>query len=288
MGSGVRVRLPALAFALTAVWAAGADAQYAPTRTARLLPPMLPAAAEGTAPPHGPVHVALRSAVLPGAGQRALGLRRWAPYVAVEALGWIWFVDRRRTGHALTERYRDLAWTVARGGEPGPRRDGDFSYYEALGRYRASGSYDADPHRPGVQPERDESTFNGAVWALARGLYSIGEDPDEGSAAYQQALEYYLRNAVGPELAWSWAGADESHARYRELMHSSDEARRSATRALGLILANHVLSAVDALVTARLLGPRHAAAPIRIDSEMDLSDAGPTWNAMVRVTWPMR
>ncbi len=197
----------------------------------------------------------LFSAMVPGTGQWLLGQDRWPAYVAVELWAWIQFLDWRREGHQLQSEYRDLAWYVARRISTGPRTDAGWEYYEALGHFQSSGAYDSDPSRPGVQPENDPTTFNGSIWALAQEIY-IPEDPEnpveEGSVPYEKAFDYYLSRAYAPELAWNWGTNTLHQGEYTTLIRESDEALRSSTGMIGVILANHLLSGVDALVSGRL------------------------------------
>src|SRR5690606_3738346 len=146
----------------------------------------------------------LFSALVPGAGQRMLGQSRWVPYLALEAWAWVRYFDRARHGRALERRYKDLAWSVARLVSSGPRQDGPFEYYEAMGKKIASGAYDAEPLEPGLQPEQDTATFNGKVWELARSIYlPAGADAtDTESLEYFLALNYYAQNATPPPFAW--------------------------------------------------------------------------------------
>ncbi len=193
----------------------------------------------------------LLSAALPGVGHHRQGLARWIGYAAVEAAGWALLSESRRQGDSLRRSYRDLAWRVPRG-RPDPRRDGDFGYYEELLAFEASGALDADPGRPGVQPEVDPDTHNGAIWALATEIFfPPGQPPPEGSPEYQRALEYYLRRGIPAELAWDWQGNEEARRAFGRILRNSDEeVRRSVTMA-GLLLANRVLSAVDLFVASR-------------------------------------
>lgn len=236
------------------------------------------------------VRPVLVSAVLPGAGQYSLGSSRWIAYFAVEAAALYWYGDRRSAGRDLESRYRDLAWEVARLNTTGERRDGDFHYYEALAEYERSGAFDADPAREGVQPETDPSTYNGWIWALARAIYfPFGVDSlPEDATAYRRAMEYYTSRAISPDFAWSWEGRPEARTRYRQLIDQSDLAYRNAARALGLILANHVVSAVDAFVTARLRASRAAPLPIEFESDLHMRGGEATWRATVYIAWPER
>lgn len=194
------------------------------------------------------------SLVVPGAGQWLLGQRRWAGYVLLETLGWVAYLDRRRTGGRLRDDYQSLAWDVARSGFGGVRVDGNFDYYEDVANFTRSGRFDVDPVQEGVQPETDIGTFNGQVWDLARGLFfPEGQPaPTPGSPAHQQAIDFYLRNGYSEAFLWDWGPNAMERSRFRSLISESDEALRRATLVLGLIGVNHLFSAVDALVSARL------------------------------------
>ena len=222
------------------------------------------------------------SAVLPGAGQALLGETRWFVYAAVEAWGWLAYLDRRSDARRLERRYKDLAASVARRIAAGERRDTVFEYYEALSHFDASGSFDADLTEAGIQPETDASTFNGDVWRLARALFIPGGGTvSPSSFEYQLALSYYERNAVGPAYAWSWGASRLEQQQYADLIHESDEASRDATLVIGAIVANHLASAIDALVTARLQAS--AGSSVRFRSRIDLDAAGVRFDWAVRV-----
>jgi hypothetical protein len=197
----------------------------------------------------------LLSAMLPGAGQWRLGRERWTAYAALEVWAWSQFLQRRQEGRDLQRRYRDLAWLVARRVSVGTRTDASWEYYEALSRFHSSGAFDLDPQNTGVQPEQNPETFNGSIWVLARALFLPG-DPDapvdEDSEAYQKALRYYMSRAYRPDLAWNWGGNLLHREEYADLIRASDENLRRSTTMIGVILANHLLSAVDALVSGRL------------------------------------
>lgn len=202
-----------------------------------------------------PTRALLYSGVLPGWGQRRLDRGRWWGFLAVEVVGWGLLFDRQRTGRDFRTRYRDLAWFVARRGTLGERMDGDFEYYEALGKYRASGAFDADPYMGGVQPETDTTTFNGAIWSLANEIFLVpGEQGPlgPGSPEYEHAMEYYASRSIGPEFQWDWDGDEVSRAEYDRLIRRSDATLRQVTTVVGVILANHLAAAFDAFITARL------------------------------------
>lgn len=201
--------------------------------------------------PPSPGQMALLSAVLPGAGQYVLDQRRSWAYLALEALGWAFWVDRRSAAAHLRTRYRDFAWTEARLWD-GARVDGDFEYYERLSKWLSSGLFDTDPATEGVQPESDPATFNGATWALATGIFLSGDESvPETDPRYQSALDYYRDRAYGPELLWDWTGKEAEQEELGSLIRRSDDRFRQATNILGLVLVNHAVSMVDAYVSAR-------------------------------------
>jgi hypothetical protein len=193
----------------------------------------------------------LFSALLPGSGQRYLGQGRWPVYLGLEAAGWVFFAQARIEGGDLRGDYQDLAWEVARTFQ-GPRVDGGFDYYESLTKFERSGSFDVAPAQPGIQPEEDVSTFNGQTWLLARQIYfGAGSEPAPGDPSYQRALDFYENRAATREFEWDWTGQAVARARFGDLIEESDEAFRRATLYVGLVVGNHVLSAVDAFVSAR-------------------------------------
>ena len=172
-------------------------------------------------------------------------------FAGLELLGWLVHLDQRRDGYRLRNEYVDMAWMVARSGDSQPGSEGDFEYYERLGSWTRSGSWDADPAHAGVQPEDDPDTFNGATWELARDIF-LPPGAGEGHPSFASALEFYQDRAYPPELLWDWTGKEASLNQYRALIKRSDEALRTASIVLGAVVANHLLSAVDAFVSSHL------------------------------------
>jgi hypothetical protein len=241
----MRSGVPALVFMLAAAQAGPVTAQQA----IQPLPGSVvqPTFQSAEVPPVSPLFLA--SAVLPGSAQWLMGQDRWVPYLATELWAVVSHVQQRRTARDLERRYRDLAWQVARRPDrPEVRRDTVFEYYEAMAYYPSSGGF-----MPNGQPETQAGTFNGEIWKLARALYLPGGvDAPPGSPAYQQALNYYHSRAIPPGYGWAWGASNLEQQVFADLIVESDAAFRTATRYLGLILANHITSAVDALVSARL------------------------------------
>lgn len=195
----------------------------------------------------------LASAAVPGGGQAVLGQRRWLPYLAFEVWAWIQYVDTRREGSRRRRDYQSLAREVARSQFPGPYPLGDFEYYEHMLSSLESGDFDQVPGGT-VDPETDTTTYNGRRWLDARRLY--WQDPEApppiGSQPYESALEFYERNAVGEEFRWSWTDAQLEYDVFRRTIVRSNLAYKRSVEYLGVIIANHALSAVDAFVTLRL------------------------------------
>ena len=232
-------------------------------------PPTVHLGPDKPAPPSA-ASVFLTSALVPGAGQYRLGAGRWVAYAGVEAWAWINWADARDRVDELERSYRDLAWSVARRISVGQRDDREFEYYEAMSDYDESGSYDSDPVEPGIQPEETPRTFNGDVWLLAQQIFFPGGGGDSIPPTDQEraaALAYYEANAIGPQYAWSWGENELEHEHFRSLIRRSDSAARAGTTILGVILVNHVVSAVDALITARLRGPDAKRSGLRLRGE---------------------
>lgn len=258
------MRLLLLVFALTLPSPAGAQ-RIEPFDAARHPNPSLPAL---NGPPSA-AGVFLASAVAPGAGQYRLGAGRWVAYAAVEAWAWINWLDTRSEADDLEGAYRDLAWSVARRISVGARQDREFEYYETMSHFPESGAFDADPSLAGLQPEDDPTTFNGSVWELARAIYlpAGGDSIPPMDGALAAALDYYRRNAIEPAFAWSWGTNQLEHEHFQSLIRQSDEAARAGTTLLGVILVNHVVSAIDALLTARLRDSQDKPGGIRLRSD---------------------
>lgn len=211
------------------------------------------------APPSEPAWwMPLASAAVPGAGQALLRQDRFIAYATVEAVAWLRFSTERREGRRQRRAYRDLANRVARVWFSTEFPTGNFEYYERMQHFVESGVFDEDPTNSVIEPELDTLTFNGALWLLARRTYWEHPDsiPESGSPAFANAAGFYLERAVRPEFRWSWRNAQLEHDLFRRTISESNEASRQALQALGIVLANHVLSTVDAYVTLRLWNRR--------------------------------
>lgn len=208
------------------------------------------------------LRVALASAALPGAGQFLQGRRRWIVFLAAEAVGWAFHLDARQDGRRYRNEYRDLAWSVARGA-PQPRVDGDFEYYERMGRWLRSGAFDVDPESPALEPERDVSTYNGAQWDLAASIFLDGDrEAAPGSPGYDDALEYYRQRAYEDPFTWDWSAQPGQQDRFLDLIDWTDDRFQAASIALAAVAGNHLLSAIDAYAASR--APRAGTVSLRL------------------------
>jgi hypothetical protein len=231
--------------ALALLLAAAAAAPAAPAAAQRL--------ASDSAPPRRAWLRPAASLLLPGSGQLLAHQDRGALYLATEIYVLSQFLRLNRVAKDEAGRFRDLAFVVARRPFGPTLRDTTFEYFEQMERFTASGAFSLGSGST-IVPETDPATYNGAVWLLARRTFWDDPDtpPPPGSQAYVSALTFYVSRAIGPHFQWSWRDASLEQQEFRLAIHTSDDAFRRAQGQLGLLLANHLVSAVDALVSSRL------------------------------------
>jgi hypothetical protein len=177
---------------------------------------------------------------------------RSVAYVAAEAFLILQYLAANRDGNRGRDAYRQLAADVARR-KYGGRRIGTWDYYESMEKFLESGAYDATPGGD-VNPESDESTYNGARWLLARQTYWANPSvaPAAGSAEYQRALAFYARTAVQDEFRWSWRDQQLQQDLYRQAIRTANRSYQRATNLAGVVAVNHLASLIDAYVSVRL------------------------------------
>jgi len=201
------------------------------------------------------------SLLVPGTGQLAAGQSRGLVYLAAE----LWVASRAlangRRGRQSASQFRTLMFDVARRQFTAQRQDGPWDYYEAAEKFVESGVFDANPGGT-FTPESDTTTFNGSLWQLARRTFFVNPDapPPPSSAPYQAAERFYRLHAVSDSFRWSWRGARLEQDLYRDQIRASDDAFRARTNYFGVLVLNHLASAIDALISLRL-GGRRAAVP---------------------------
>jgi len=197
-----------------------------------------------------PARVAVMSLLVPGLGQHTQGRNRKWMFAAAEVVAWSFFAERRRSGSELRDQYLDFAWARGRLQE-GARVDGDFEYYETMTKWARSGAFDADPLASGLQPEADVNAYNGLIWQRAQSLFLGGNPGQEGEGAYEQARAYYRTKAYGEEFLWDWSTDSAGQQAMGGLIKDSDDRFRQATTAVGVVIANHLVAAVDAFLRGR-------------------------------------
>ena len=198
------------------------------------------------------------SLLVPGTGQILAHQSRAALYIGVEVYGLTRYLQMTAVSHEDATRFRDLAFDVARRAFNPTQRDTVFEYFETMQRYMESGQFDRDPGA-GFAPEVDSTTYNGSVWLTARRTYwrDPNQPPDPQSLEYARAVQFYDAHAVGPGYLWSWHNGEQELDVFRETIRTSDTAFRQAQDQLGILLANHLVSAVDALISSRLSSAVH-------------------------------
>jgi hypothetical protein len=244
------VRAPAALTTRRNVTPAGASPASAPHHA---MGPTLAALADSASSRRAPWWAPVASALLPGAGQFALGQQRSVGYVVAEAYLLLQVLAARRDGDRQRDAYRELAASVARrrfGAQPAV---GTWDYYESMEKFLESGGYDRIPGGA-VDPELDESTFNGARWLLARQIF--WRDPRVAPAVtsqeYQRALAFYEARAVRDGFQWSWRDAQLEQDLYRQTIAEANRSYQRAVTLTGVVWMNHLASLIDAYVSWRI------------------------------------
>lgn len=193
------------------------------------------------------------SGVVPGAGQFAMGQQRSVGYLVAEGYLILQQVRARRDANRERDAYRALAFDVARQPFGGERPRGSWDYYESMEKFLESGAFDRIPGGA-IDPETDETTYNGARWLLARETYWLNPAvaPAVGSAEYQRALAFYQSRAVPAAFQWSWRDAQLQRDVYAQTIASANRSVQRAVNYVGLIGANHLVSLIDAYVSVRV------------------------------------
>jgi hypothetical protein len=200
-----------------------------------------------------PVQAApLASLLVPGLGQARLRQGRAAAYLALEAFLLLQYGKDLGEAHRNEREYRGIARTIARRGFVAAPPDTIWQYYEKLSKYIESGAYSLTT-TGAVVPETDTTTYNGAQWDLARRQFGVSTDPgDVGSPAYVRALDMYQQRAVQQPYRWSWRNAQLEKDIYVQTIARANDAYRRATLEISAVIANHLLSAIDAFAVVRL------------------------------------
>lgn len=82
---------------------------------------------------------------------------------------------------------------------------------------------------------------------------SSGGIPVPASPAEEQAaLETYKRQVYPSQYNWDWTGLDEENDEYHRLFDKSEDAYRGRIKFTAILLANHLVSALDVLIAERI------------------------------------
>jgi hypothetical protein len=238
----------------------------------RFAPPSL--RSQEPAPGRAPWWTPVASAIVPGSGQLMRRQRRGVPYLAAEAFLLVQYLSVRDDARDFRREYQRLA-QVARSFFTDDFPAGDFEYYERMEQFVESGAYDLDPNGS-LLPETDTTTFNGFTWRLARRTFWENPDapPPIDSEAYQRAIEFYQERAVRDEFRWSWQNAQLEQDLFRQTIERSNSAFRRTSQYLGVLIANHALSAIDAFVMVRLSRAPGARSEYRIEGSIPWAPLG--------------
>lgn len=231
------------------------DEGFRPPLVVNLLRGQSVAASAASAPgkPQAQWFTPLVSLLVPGGGQGLLGQQRGVAYAAAEVYLVAQAVTAQRDGARDRREYRRIAAEVARNAFGGSRPTGPWEYYELLEKYDVSGVYDRIPGGD-LDPETDESTYNGRSWRDARETFWVDPDvpPPRTSAEYQRALTFYRDRAVRDEYRWSWRDALNQKDLYVQAVAASNRNYKRALNFGTVVGANHLASMIDAYITVRV------------------------------------
>jgi hypothetical protein len=194
----------------------------------------------------------LASLVIPGVGQARLKQGRAIAYIAAETFILLQYRKDLNEGRRNERDYRDIARTIARRGFVVSPPDTVWQYYEKLSEFVESGAFSMVANGPTV-PETDPQTYNGFQWQLAREQFGVAPNGlDVGTPRYDRALALYESRAMRQPYRWSWRNAQLEKDIYVRAISRTNDAYRRATLDLSALIANHLLSAVDAFAVVRL------------------------------------
>ncbi len=215
---------------------------------------------------HPGIRIAL-GALVPGLPQYLEGQWRGWAYFAAEGAAITGMVFFNAQAHDRVDRYHEISRQARRNFVLGGLRNnpeevpeemsGGFGeYYEDLTKWTSSGDYDNDPSREGIQPETDTRTYNGHQWQIARiNNYSgtNGGIPVAQSAEEEaRALAAYSEAVYPLQYNWDWTGLESSETLYHKVFNSAEDSYRRRNKFTAVLLANHIISAIDMLVMEKI------------------------------------
>jgi hypothetical protein len=239
------VRSPAASFATRPDTGVTADVggTFLPATVAPALPPSRRA----------PWIAPMASFLLPGSGQVLLRQQRAYGYVVADGFLIIQALRANRDGNNTRNEYRRLASEVARAPFGADRPHGSWDYYETLEAIDASGAYELSPGSK-FTPESDVTTYNGRKWLQARQTYwaDANVPPPETSPEYARAIAFYQARAYSGSFRFSWRDHQLEQTAYVQTIKDYNGNRQRLVSTGGLLLANHLVSMVDAYINVRV------------------------------------
>lgn len=168
-----------------------------------------------------PATIPLRSLLVPGWGQWALGQEtRAAFFLGTELVLWTGWGLFTRSGQGFTESYRVYAYRWA-GADP---TRADEAYWRAVELHRSDEDFLEDLRR-------------------------------EARRFYPNDLEEQRRYVEEHRVEGDWSWPDQEHwFAFQDLRRSARQAFDRARVTVGVVLVNHLISALDALLTVRTRG----------------------------------
>jgi hypothetical protein len=164
----------------------------------------------------GPAGAALRSLLIPGWGQAAIGHKTQAAiFGSLEAGTWASYLTFQRQGRLRRDAYFQTASLFA----GIDLKEKDESYRKLVGQYRSSDVYNQ--------------------YVILREATFFYEDPTE--------RQQYIDSRSIPDAAgWNWNDDFDAFLRYREQRRSSEQAFKNGQYALGFAVINRLVSAIAA------------------------------------------
>ena len=188
----------------------------------------------------------LYSLLLPGLGESYLGYKgRATAFFVVEGAIWVSFAAFRIQGDHREDLYKEFAEVHA-----GVAQRNDEEFYRTIGNFiGADGPFSA----------------NEQVRRQARSIY-----PDDREAQD----EYFEENAYTGEDEWRWSSEGRLEA-YGDMRSSAENSYHNSELAVGLLVANRILSVVDVGIIGARSKSEQADDQARLSWNFEAPQGGP-------------
>ena len=98
--------------------------------------------------------------------------------------------------------------------------------------------------------------------------------PPRDSEEFRRSIDFYANRAIKEEFRWSWRNAQFEQDVFSRTIQRSNSAFRLSSQYLGVLIANHALSAVDAFITLRLSRGRSPTHIYQLDASIPWAPFG--------------